>query len=348
MIRRIDASAGRAERTLVPPYLRTLSRSRTPSLSHPRTFAHSHCRRGFALLSVLWVLVGVSALALAANLSAREGVAAARNRADLARAAWRAEGCLERARAAIGDALLTARNEGPGATVWGRLDREIAQSPVLRGSGCDLEMRAAGAALDVNAAGDDTVRRLLLALGRAPAQADSLVDALADWRDEDDAPRPFGAELDAYRAAGMRGPRNGPLADARELRRVRGWDALPGIDTLVGVEPGRVPVTHAPAAVLAALPGLGPEAGARAAEMRMRGERITDLSVLVGALSPTARDAAMRRFADLAGSVVLEPEAWIVTARGATGAPPAVSVVEVRLVRAAERAAVVRRRTWTE
>lgn len=341
---RIHASAGRAERTLVPPYRRT----RTQSLSHSRTFALSHCRKGFALLSVLWVLVGVSALALAANLAAREGVASARNRADLARAAWRAEACLERARAAIGDALAAHRDEGPGATAWGRLDREIAQSPVLRGSGCDLEMRAAGAALDVNAADDETLRRLLLALGRGPAQVDSLVDALADWRDEDDAPRPFGAERDAYRAAGLRGPRNGPLAHARELRQVRGWDAVAGIDTLLDVEPGRVPVTHAPPAVLAALPGLGPEAAARAAEMRMRGERITDLGVLVGALSPTARDAATRRFTDLAGAVVLEPEAWIVTARGAVGAPPAVSVVEVRLVRAAERAAVVRRRTWTE
>ncbi|HEX6041737.1 hypothetical protein [Longimicrobium sp.] len=333
-----------ANRTRVPPYLRT----RTPLLSHFRTLALSHCRQGFALLSVLWVLVGISALALAANLAAREGVASARNRADLARAAWRAEGCLERARAAIHDALLAHRNDGPGASVWGRMDREIAQSPLLRGSGCDLEMRAAGAALDVNAADDETLRRLLLSIGRSPAQADSLVDALADWRDEDDAPRPFGAERDTYRAAKLRPPRNGPLADPRELRFVRGWDALAGIDTLLGTEPGRVPVTHAPPAVLAALPGLGPEAAARVAEMRMRDERITDLGALLGGLSPAARDAAMRRFADLGGAMVLEPEAWIVTARGAEGVPPAVSVVEVRLVRAAERAAVVRRRTWTE
>jgi general secretion pathway protein K len=327
---------------------RSSRRGRAGYSLFPIPYSLASRREGFALLSVLWVLVGVSALALAANLSAREGVAAARNRADLARAAWRAEGCLERARAAIGDALLAHRNDGPGASVWGRLDREIAQSPVLRGSGCDLEMRAAGAALDLNAADDETLRRLLLALGRAPAQADSLVDALLDWRDEDDAPRPFGAERDAYRAAGLRGPRNGPLAHARELRGVRGWEALAGIDSVLDVEPGRVPVTHAPAAVLAALPGLGPEAAARAAEMRTRDERITDLAVLVGALSPTARDVAMRRFAGLAGALVLEPEAWIVTARGAVGAPPAVSVVEVRLVRAAERAAVVRRRTWTE
>lgn len=301
-------------------------------------------RGGFALLAVLWILVGISALGLAANLAAREGVASARNRADLDRAAWRAEGCLERARAAIHDVLQAHRFEGRGATVWGRMDREIARSLLLRDSGCDLEMRAAGAALDVNAADDETLRRLLLVLGRSPAQADSLVDALADWRDEDDAPRPFGAERPAYRAAGMRPPRNGLLADPRELRLVRGWGDLPGIDTLLGTEPGRVPVSHAPSAVLASIPGLGPEGAARAAEMRMRDEQITDLDALFG----QPGEMGTRRLAEASGAVGLEPEAWIVTARGAEGTPPAVSVVEVRLVRAGDRAAIVRRRTWTE
>jgi len=306
------------------------------------------CRSGFALVSVLWVLVGVSALALAANLAAREGVAAARNRTDLARAAWRAEDCLSRARAAIGDALLAARNEPPGSTVWGRMDREVGQSTLLAGTGCDLEVRAAGAALDVNAAEVDAIHRLLLVLGRAPAEADSLVDALADWRDEDDAARPLGAERAWYASRGMRPPRNGPLADARELRLVRGFAAVGGIDTLLSAEPGRVPLTHAAPAVLASLPGFGPEAAARALDARMRGDQPADLGTFVGSLSPGAREEAMRRYADLVGVAVTEPEAWIVTARGAEGTPPIVAAVEVRLVRAGQRAAIVRRRTWTE
>ncbi len=44
----------------------------------------------------------------------------------------------------------------------------------------------------------------------------------------------------------------------------------------------------------------------------------------------------------------IEPEAWIVRAWAPTGEPPLTQVVEVKLVRAAERAAVVRRRTWIE
>jgi hypothetical protein len=321
---------------------------RPAPLSHFRTLALSHSRNGFALISVLWVLVGVAALALAANLAAREAVASARNRADLGAAAWRAEACLERARAAITDSLVAAADEPPGRTVWGRMDAVVAASPTLAGMDCTVEMRPAGAALDVNGADDGTLRRLFGALGRTPASADSLADALADWMDADDAPRPFGAEADWYRSMRRSTPRNGPLADGREVLRVRGFDALPGIDTLLSAEPGRVPLSHAPPAVLAALPGLGMEAVARMAELRMRGERPSDLAAFTQSLSPGARDEAGRRFSELIGAAVTEPEAWIVRARGGVGTPPAVSVVEVRLVRAGGRAAIVRRRTWTE
>lgn len=305
-------------------------------------------RRGFALVSVLWVMVGVSALGLVANLAARDAVAAARNRADLDVAAWAAEECVERARAAISTALHGTGAEPPGATVWGRMDREVAASPLLAGAPCAVEMRAAGAALDVNAAAEETLHRLLVLIGTAPAAADSLVDALADWRDADDVPRPLGAERDDYAAAGLPLPRNGPIADLRELRRVRGWDRVPGIDTLLSAEPGPAPLSHAPVAVVAALPGLGPEAAARLAEMRTRDARIAELAAFVGALSPSARDEAMRRFPELAGAVSTEPVAWLLRAAGSAGHPPAVHVVEVRLVRAGERAAIVRRKSWIE
>ncbi|WP_420127343.1 general secretion pathway protein GspK [Longimicrobium sp.] len=290
----------------------------------------------------------MAALALAANLAAREAVASARNRADLGVAAWRAEACLERARAAITDSLAGSEYEPPGRTVWGRMDQVVAASPALAEMSCAVEVRAAGAAMDVNAADGGTLRRLFLALGRTEAGADSLADALADWMDADDVPRPLGAEAAWYRSLRLPVPRNGPVADARELMRVRGFRALPGIDTLLSAEPGRVPLSHAPPAVLAALPGFGPEAVARLAELRMRGERVAELAAFTQSLSTGARDEAGRRFHELAGTAVTEPEAWIVRARGAVGAPPAVSVVEVRLVRAGSRAAIVRRRTWTE
>lgn len=234
----------------------------------------ARCRGGFALISVLWIVVGVSALAMAGSLAAREAVASARNRADLADAAWRAEGCLERGRAAMSQALKAARNEGPGSGTWDRMDRAVRESPLLAGSGCTVEMIAAGAALDVNSTPDDAIHRALTAHGVPAARADSLVDALGDWRDADSVPRPRGAERGWYRANARRAPRDGPLADARELVLVRGFDAVPGVEALLCTEPGRVPLGHAPAAVLASLPGFTPEAVARVVDIRSRGEAI--------------------------------------------------------------------------
>jgi general secretion pathway protein K len=305
-------------------------------------------RRGFALVSVLWVIVGVSALALTANLAAREAVAAARNRADLTEATWLAEDCHARVRAAADAALAEELRAVRDLTAWRRLDRIVAESPLLAGAPCTVEMIPAGARLDVNAVSDETVLRLLLALGVAPSRADSMVDALADWRDPDDESRPHGAERAWYVANGLRPPRNGPLAHVRELRRVRGWDGVPGLDEYLDVEPGRVAVNHAPLPVLAALPGFTPEAVDRVAELRMRGVEITELGGFAGSLSPSARDAFLRQYAELAAVAVTEPDAWIVRSTGAVGTPAAVAVLETRLVRAGARAAVVRRRTWTE
>jgi general secretion pathway protein K len=302
---------------------------------------------GFALVSVLWILVGISALALTANLAARDAVSAAGNRVDLAAAAWAAEACVERVRAAADEGLAERFATG-GLDAWRRLDRAVAESPLLRGEPCDAEVYPLGAALDLNAASTEALVRLLVAAGVLPASADSLADALADWRDPDDLPRPLGAEAEWYAARGLRPPRNGPLADVRELRRVRGWESVPGAEALLTVEPGRIAVNHAPPAVLASLPGFTPEVVARIEEMRMRDAQVADLGALAGDLTPTARDEFLRAYAELAGLATVDPDAWMVRARAAVGVPAAVAVVEVKLVSAGTRTAVARRRSWIE
>jgi hypothetical protein len=306
-------------------------------------------RGGFALLAALWILVGVAALGLVVALAGRQSVQAAQNRVDLAVAQWAAEDCLERARAAIHE-VLSAPERAPsrdGAS-WQTLDRAVAGAPVVASPGCDVRMRPIGARLDVNATEPGRLRALFVAAGVAPASADSLADALADWRDDDDVPRPAGAERGWYRAHGRFLPRDGSLADVRELRRVRGFAAWPGLDSLLDVDGGRVPVNHAPPAVLASLPGFGPEAVARVEELRWRGDRLGELLALDGVLSPPARDHFRRGYAELVGLAVTEPEGWILEARGAEGSPPLTHVVQVRLVRAGARAAITRRKTWTE
>jgi type II secretory pathway component PulK len=174
------------------------------------------------------------------------------------------------------------------------------------------------------------------------------VDALLDWRDADELPRQFGAERAWYVGQGRAPPRDGPLADPRELARVKGFERLAGLDSLLDVEPARVDLNHAPLAALAALPGFTEEALSRIAEQRLRGVPLADLLAFSATLSPGARAALLARYADLARLATTEPDAWILTSRAQQGEPPISAVLELRLVRAGTRAGVVRRRTWLE
>lgn len=299
-------------------------------------------RRGFALLAVLWVIVGVSAIAAASLLVAREGVSAARNRMALTRARWQADDCIERARAVIDDAL-TDRGDVPRPVSggWAVLDRVVTASPAVTAASCDLTLQAAGTAVNVNTADADQLAALFTALGIDVVHTDSMVDALLDWRDADDVARQFGAERLWYMAAHLPVPRNGPLANIGEVRLVRGFgpDALPDsiLDSVLTVEPGRIVWDRAPMVVLASLPGMTPEALGVIADLRLRGVSVGDVSTLGASLS---------RYADLQRLTASEPDAWLLIARGHDGhAPVVTATIEDRLVRAGTRAAVVRR--WT-
>jgi type II secretory pathway component PulK len=304
------------------------------------------CPGGYALLAVLWVVAGLSILGLTVSLAGREAVAAAQNRTNLRRAAWSAEDCLERARVIIARALGPAGVDGRAA--WQRLDAVLGTSDPPLVPACRMDIRAAGSALDINAADRAALVALFRSVGAWPSVADSLADAVLDWRDADDVPRRHGAEQEWYLERGRRPPRNAPFADVRELRRVRGFENWTAVDSLIGVEPGRIPLNHAPLAVLATLPGFTPEAVHRMAERRRRGEWLEDLAHLLGELSPAARDTLAAHYGAAAARATVEPEAWIVTSRWRTGSPPVTAVVEARVVRADDRAAIIRLRTWAE
>jgi general secretion pathway protein K len=295
-------------------------------------------RRGFALLAVLWLVTALSALALAATLVAREAVAAARNRIELPRAAWLAEGCAARLRAQL-DGLLT---EG---VPWEALASRTAV-PRMEVAGCVTRLVPAGAALDVNNASKEQLVSVLRAAGVGTSRADSLAAAFLDWRDPDDVPRQFGAEAPWYLLHRRPPPRNGPFADRAELLLVRGAATLGFADSLFGVEAGRTPINLAPLSVVASLPGIGPEIVSRLRESRDMGRMVRELARLGDGVSRAARDSLLARFGELVEKATVEPDAWILTATAASGLPPVTSTVELRLGRAGNRAAVVRRRTW--
>jgi general secretion pathway protein K len=303
----------------------------------------SPARGGFVLLAVLWVLVGLASLGLALSLVGRDAVGATQNRVGLARAHWLAEGCVSVARA-VAASELTDPTRADAA--WRTLDEVVANSPLASNTGCDLSVRPAGATLNVNTADAPELARVFLALHIMPMSADSLVDAILDWRDSDDEPRPNGAERAWYEERRRFTPRNGPIADVRELGRIRGLDQLSGLDSVLGMEPGRIPLGRAPRAVLMALPGFTEELADRIAELRERRALPPDLLTLAGALSPSARDSLSARYAEVVSLVTIDPDVWIVTAGAHDGVSPAVATVEVRLARAGARTAVLRHQSW--
>jgi type II secretory pathway component PulK len=307
-------------------------------------------RGGFALLAVLWIMVAAASLGLTATFAARESVAAARNRTGAIRAMWRAHDCVERVRVAVASVLEEVDRPGPQwVSPWLVLDSIVAPSRHLVRMPCRVEFRASGSALDVNASDGETVGRLLRAAGVPAARADSMTDALLDWRDADDTPRSLGAEYAWYVAARRLTPRNGALASDGEITLIRDFDSAFDERPLLSVESGRVVLPRAPLAVIAALPGIGEEAIARIAERRLHEAWPRDLVALGAEVSPVARAALLAHYAELSRLTTAEPDAWIVTSRARDGSSPAVTAaIEVRLVRAGTRAAIVRRRSWVE
>lgn len=305
-------------------------------------------RRGFVLIVVLWVIIGVSALGVGISLIARRAAGEARNRIALRAATWRAQDCVSRAQAAIAAALDRQGFVASDSARWDLLAQSLAASSFIHTRDCSVELRAAGQLLNVNTADSAMLSRLMRALDIGKVESDSIVDAILDWRDADDQPRALGAEREWYTAAHRALPRNGPFADAREVQLVRGVDAVPGLDTLFDTERSRVSLNDAPVPVIAALPGFTREAIALVAEHRTRHSPITDFLSFAAELSPGARDTLQSHYGDLVQLATTMPDAWILTSRGTAGAPRITDVIELRLVLAGERAAVVRRRTWIE
>jgi general secretion pathway protein K len=279
--------------------------------------------RGFALLTVLWVLAALSAVVSTTLALARTGAETTHNRLILTRAAWAREACSE---------ILLARYARDASV------RMVDTVDLGRGSWCLARLEDAGDRLDLNLASAEALRSVI--------GEDSLVDALLDWRDPDEAERPFGAEARWYRANGRRLPRNGPLADVRELTLVRGFDSarvagLQGVLTSSGVD--RVSLNAAPPALLATLPGLGPEAVDLVLRRRSVGRWITGGDELLALLSSSARAELLSHYREFIGASSFAPSRFVAQVEGGVRGSHLVCGEILTLIPAAGRLAVARR-----
>lgn len=160
-------------------------------------------RKGFVLLSVLWVVVVVSAIGVVTLASVRLGGRLTANRVYLTTASW--------ARASCGEILKARYAASPRLWILDTVE-------LGRGAWCTGKMADADRYLNINLATDGQLLQLL--------GSDSLVSALRDWIDNDTVDVNAIGEDVWYRDRGRRTPRNRPLVSIDELLLIRGFDSL--------------------------------------------------------------------------------------------------------------------------
>lgn len=273
---------------------------------------------GYALLAVLWIMVGIGGLTVVITAAARTAIASTRNRIAITTASWTASGCLGQARDVVTMALASRLNQpGSAERAWNFVDRTVQTAPFLHDSPCRLTTRAVGARLDVNANDAPTVAMVLLNAGMRAGQADSVAAVIAS---------------------------NRPFVDLRQLRTLPALQSLEVLDSVLDVESGPVSLNHASRAVLAALPGFTDETARQVLDARNRGTPIPGFHELKPLLSPASPGASAR----LPGVAVFEPVAWLITVRASAGTPVVTAVLEARLIRSESGTTIERQRRWLE
>ncbi|MGZ8450023.1 MAG: general secretion pathway protein GspK [Candidatus Deferrimicrobiaceae bacterium] len=244
--------------------------------------------RGVALLLVLWALVLLGTLALGFSWSMRIEALAARNGVDDARAYFQARTGVNRAVVLL--ASLPADNVLAQAIAGEDGDASY-----------DVRVESESGKVDVNLVGEEVLLEILKKGGLPEEEAESLRDAILDWRDEDDVPRPRGAERAEYaRMPEPVAPRNGKIRGVGELSIVRGVTKefyrafLSRVFTAHG-NSLQVNYLRAPEIVLRSLPGVSAEAAQRIVAARAEEPPISaaDVAAMVGEGLLTAEGLAL-------------------------------------------------------
>jgi general secretion pathway protein K len=245
--------------------------------------AISDPRRGVVLVSVLWTIALLSALAMAAGVTFRAfaGVLSV-ERSRLQGAA------LETAGLEVAAGILAQLGEEPMV--------EISHTVAFATGAVDLRITDEGGRIDLNKAPEDVLAGLFRAIGAPQVQAADAARAIVARRSRDGA---GGGGTEKPRTGANERDDDRPFSDVRQLARLPGisdwptpWlDALAGVTTVFGNETVN-PLT-APGDVVAALPEM--DGGRLAAFLEARRASPTDERRIIASLGPAQRYAKVAK-----------------------------------------------------
>lgn len=280
-------------------------------------------RRGVALMLVLWLIVVLGALAAGVGASMRSEARVVANVRARSAARYAAESGIVAATVRLKAILRAAETPHEQALVFRQLDRLLAQlrDEALGGVRYQVVVADLNARIDLNAADEATLLGLVQQfVGDATGRV--LVDALEDWKDGDDVPRPAGAEAAAYVAAGSPfRPANRPLQRLDELTRIVGFtDSIASLlaPYMTVRSDGRINLNTAPEPALAAIPWLGPAGAAAIVAERERG---TVYESPAAAITQLTRETSVVRSVDVRGITTMPRRILIISRGWATDHP---------------------------
>ena len=226
--------------------------------------------RGVILLSVLWVVLILSVISLSLAAAVRTEVSSAQDGFDSERAFLMARGAAEvmfRDLTTFGDLFDGSLVEEVGGVFVFPFDTGEVR----------VHLETGRARIDVNRAPDVLLASMFDSLGIERDFRNRMVDSILDWRDADDIPHLYGAEVGDYESRDGRVlPPNGSFESVDELLFVKGmtpelfygrlgidpssgrYFRVPGVRELVTVHSDSAALNpnEASAEVLHALPGI--------------------------------------------------------------------------------------------
>jgi general secretion pathway protein K len=255
-------------------------------------------RRGFALLTAIWLVIAIAAVALQFSLDARERRLLGINTADRGQGRAAATGALNATQAVMDAAL----RQGPGsdgaaaagfrrADAWLDSDSLFSRTIFIDSIPVEVLAHDLGTRLNVNLVTEEQLRNFLGFALQDFSTSDHLAQAILDWRDADTIPRPSGAEKDLYiKEERLALPSNQPFREIRELQNVEGM--TPAIYAKISPYltvrgDGRVNINEADTLVLRAVPGMTDRIFAFIVAMRSMGRRITGVQQIISLAGQT-------------------------------------------------------------